>query len=148
MRPLPPDVTHIRQLPDGSYQGAPSNQGPWRPISNPCPPRHLVALPPLPGQGGAPQAAQGPTLWRVVYKAMDAAIERAMAHLDAIDEQQGRDAALAAGLAHADRFAAEAMLATIRLAVVNHLHSRGVSTAALMVGSWFDQQITDARKGE
>ena len=39
-------------------------------------------------------------------------------------------------------------VATIRLAVVNHLHSRGVSTAALMVGSWFDQQITDARKGE
>jgi hypothetical protein len=79
---------------------------------------------------------------------MDAAIERAMAHLDAIDEQQGRDVALAAGLAHADRFAAEAMLVTIRLAVVNYLHSRGVATAAQIVGSWFDQQITHACKGE
>jgi hypothetical protein len=79
---------------------------------------------------------------------MDEAIERAMAHLDAIDEQQGREVALAAGLAHADRFAAEAMLTTIRLAVVNHLHNRGFSTAARMVGEWFDQQITDARKGE
>lgn len=148
MSTLPPGVTHIRSLPDGSFEGAPSNQGPWRPIPNPCPPRHLVALPPLPGTGGAPQAAQGPTLWRRVFDAMAAADERAMAHLDAIDEQQGREAALAEGLALADRFAAEAMLTTIRLAVVNHLHNRGVSTAARIVGDWFDQQITDARKGE
>lgn len=148
MSPLPSDVTHIRQRSDGSFEGAPSNQGPWRPISNPCPPRHLVALPPLPGQGSAPHAAQGPTLWRRAFEAMSAADERAWAHLDAIDEQQGREAALAAGLAQSDRFAAEAMLATIRLAVVNHLHNLGIHTAARMVGSWFDQQITDARKGE
>jgi hypothetical protein len=148
MSTLPPDVTHIRQLPDGSYQGAPSNQGPWRPISNPCPPRHLVALPPLPGQGGAPQAAQGPTLWRRVFEAMTAADDRAWGHLDAIDQAEGREAALTAGLAQADRLAAEAMLATIRLAVVKHLHNLGIHTAARMVGSWFDQQITDARKGE
>lgn len=116
----------------------------------------LQSLPPAPsggaaaaaGQGGAPQAAQGPTLWRRVFEAMSAADDRAWAHLDAIDEQQGREGALAAGLAHADRFAAEAMLATIRLAVVNHMHNLGIHTAARMVGSWFDQQITDARKGE
>ena len=148
MSTLPPDITHIRQLPDRSFEGAPSNQGPWRPISTPCPPRHLVALPPLPGQGGASQATQGPTLWRRVFQSMAAADDRAWAHLDAIDQTDGREAALAAGLAHADRFAAEAMLVTIRLAVVNHLHSRGIRTAAQIVGSWFDQQITDARKGE
>jgi hypothetical protein len=148
MSTLPPGVTHIRQLPDGSFQGAPSNQGPWRKISDPRPPRHLVALPPLPGTGGAPQAAPGPTLWRRVFDAMAAADERAWGHLDAINEQRGREAALAEGLALADRQAAEAMLTTIRLAVVNHLHNRGVSTAARMVGDWFDQQITDARKGE
>jgi hypothetical protein len=146
--PLPPGVTHIRSLPDGSFEGAPSNQGPWRPIPNPCPPRRLVALPPLPGQGGTPQGARRAALWRRVFESMAAADDRAWEHLDAIDEQQDRDAAVAAGLAHADRFAAEAMLVTIRRAVVNHLHSRGISTAAQIVGSWFDQQITHARKGE
>lgn len=146
--PLPPGVTHIRKLPDGSFQGAPSNQGPWRKISDPCPPRRLVALPPLPGSGGAPQAAPGPTLWRRVFEAMAAADERAWGHLDAIGEQHGREAALAGGLALADRQAAEAMLTTIRLDLVNHLHSRGISTAAQIVGSWFDQQIADARTGE
>lgn len=146
--PLPPDVTHIRQLPDRSFEGAPSNQGPWRPISDPRPVRRLVALPPLPEQGGASQAARGPTLWRRVFEAMAAADDRAWGHLDAIDQTDGREAALAAGLAYADRLAAEAMLITIRLAVVNHFHSRSMPTAAELVGSWFDQQITDARKGE
>lgn len=128
--------------------GAPSNLGPWRPIPNPCSPRRLVALPLLPGTGGSPHAAQGPTLWRQVFEAMAAADQRAWAQLDAISQIDGREAAQAAGLALADRLAAEAMLTTIRLAVVNHLHNRGVSTAARIVGDWFDQQITDARKGE
>lgn len=147
-RPLPPDVTHIRQLPDKSFEGAPSNQGPWRPIPDPRPPRRLVALPPLPERGAPPQATHGPTLWRQVFEAMAAADQRAWAQLDAISQTDGRDAAQAAGLALADRLAAEAMLSTIRLAVVDHLHNLGIHTAARMMASWFDNQITDARKGE
>lgn len=145
---LPPDVTHIRQRPDGTHEGAPSAQGPWRPIPNPCPPRHLVAVPAAPEQGNGSRTAPGPTLWRRVFDAMAAADERAWAHLDAIDETDGRDAALAEGLAQADRLAAEAMLTTIRLDLVKHLHNLGIHTAARMMGDWFDQQIADARKGE
>lgn len=148
MSPTHPSVRYIRRLPDGSFQGAPSNQGPWRPIPDPRPPRHLVAVPAAPGQGNGSRTAPGPTLWRRAFAAMAAADERAWAHLDAIDQTDGPEAAGLEALGLADRFAAEAMLTTIRLAVVNHLHDLGVHTAARMVGSWFDQQIIDACKGE
>lgn len=148
MSPLPPSVRYIRRLPDGSFQGAPSNQGPWRPIPDPRPPRHLVAVPAAPEQVGTHRTTPWPTLWRRVFEAMAAADERAWAHLDALDQTEGPEAAVLEGLAHADRLAAEAMLTTIRVEIVNHLHNLGVHTAARMVGRWFDQQITDARKGE
>lgn len=143
---LPPKVSYIRQQPDGTWMGGPTNQGPWRPIPAPSPPRHLVALPPLAG-ATPPAPTQGATLWRRVLAAMGRADARAWGHVDAAEEA-GVVMDMEDSLAMIERESAVAMLATIRLDLVNHLHNRGVSTAAEMVGRWFDQQIEDARKGK
>lgn len=142
----PPNVRYIRQRPDGGWEGAPSAHGPWRPIPAPSTPRHLVALPPLPG-ATPPAPTRGAALWRRVLAAMSRADARAWGHVDAAEEA-GAIMDMKDSLAMVEREAAVAMLATIRLELLNHLHSRGVSTAAEMVGRWFDQQIEDARKGE
>ena len=78
---------------------------------------------------------------------MGRADQRVWGHVDAAEEA-GAVMDMEDSLAMIERESAVAMLATIRLELLNHLQSRGVSTAAEMVGRWFDQQIEDARKGE